>query len=1001
MFRRAVLGIVLLFVAAAANAQSSAIVGRVASEGGRPVSGATVAARSESVSREAVTDSAGAFRFSALAAGLYTLTVRRVGYRSAEITAVRVAIGQTVSLEVTLTQAARQLSTIHVVTSPISVDVGTPELSLRLDRTFTELLPSARDASSLIALIPGARREQLWGGAPGITNDYQLDGVSMNHPGIGGDFLSLSVDWVETLDIRGLGAGAEHGNFQGGIINAITKTGTNDRRFAFRTNYESPKLTSSNFNVTDVGSEQAGRQEVSGEALGALSRDKLFYFAAGQFVRRDLRSLDLSTPADGDFQSVQEGRVEGRGLAKLTWLPALGQRADFLAGFSTSEIENAGINGLDDPSATQRVARPTSYFQAAWSRTPDARRSLDIRVAGFTSRETRDGYEGTAVPGIRIFQLGRQPGFQNAVFTERTEPSSLAGSITQRVSGRAFGVDHQLVLGAEIARGKWRDRRTRNGGVTWRPYADNNPGLNPLDATTWQSVGSEWGGEVRLDSDVTSDALFAQSYMTLGTRLTITPGLRYGRWSGYLTPTCDGTATSLPADTCYRFEAVRANGFDPRIGLAWDMTGHGTTALKIHVGRYHQGMYSRFFDRAAGGNVYTNERFYYSGPVFPDSRRTFTERQRDAAGSAFPGNFDEKILNETGRVEGYRQPYVDQAVVSFEKSFGTSWKAEAVYTRRTNGDIVGLLDRNRARNYTLIRNVLVDHRFFRGTVLDASGERLVLPEMYVANQDLQAALAAARFLRPGTTELAGLDAAYIDGLTWNPDVVLTTVSEAKRRYDQVTLMLKSYHARWRAEGSLTGAQLRGNVAGVAGYGTTGSRFSAGPFVRPNEGINAHGLLPDALELEGKVWVTAQLRPTVQVGALFTHILGERFTPSYEFQGRYVYLVSGGTVALDQAIVRQIVGQTIFTEPRGSRQYASRDVMDAHIEWRARPGVFFTGDLFNVFGSPAITSVRTTLGEHVATDPSTYFGAPRLRVNPRTLRVGLRVDGGIDGRAGLR
>src|SRR5258707_1161221 len=174
-----------------------------------------------SVAREALANADGRFRLASLTAGLYTVTVRKVGYRSVAEDAVRVANAQTVTLTVSLTQAPRRLSTIEVVSSPTSIDVSTTALATRLERQITELLPTARDASSLIALVPGARKDQLWGGAAGASNDYQMDGVSMNHPGRGGDFLSLSVDWIDALEVRGLGAGAESGNFQGGIINAI------------------------------------------------------------------------------------------------------------------------------------------------------------------------------------------------------------------------------------------------------------------------------------------------------------------------------------------------------------------------------------------------------------------------------------------------------------------------------------------------------------------------------------------------------------------------------------------------------------------------------------------------------------------------------------------------------------------------------------------------------------------------------------------------------------
>ena len=939
----------------------------------------------KSVARDAVTDARGAFRLTSLTAGTYVVTVHRVGYRNAELPGVRVADGQTRTLSVTLTQAPTQLSTIHVVTSPTSVDATTPELTTRLDRTFTALLPSARDASSLIALVPGARKGQLWGGAPGVSNNYQLDGVPMNHPGVGGDFLGLSVDWIESLEIKGLGAGAEHGNFQGGVINAITKTGTNERRYAIRSNYESPRLTATNFDIDEQGVEQAGRREIAGEALGPLARDRLFYFVAGQYVGRDLRSPDLTTPAARDFQPTREVQVNARAIAKLTWLPALGQRVDLLAGVSSLGVEHAGINGVDDATATLRVSHPTSYYGLSWNNSSSSRNQVEVRVAGFMSSESRTGYKGPESPGVHLLQAGRQPKWQNAAFDERRDPSSVSASAEWRTRQQLW-TEHQLLVGGEVSRGRWRDERTRNGGLTWRPYPVDSVAFDPKDQTTWQAVGSEWGGDIRLDSDVGNAAVFLQDQFALGSRLTLTPGIRFGRWSGYIRPQCGATSTA-----CYRFEAVHAEGLDPRVGAAWDVTGRNTLAVKAHWGRYHQGMYSLFFDRAQGANVYANQRFYYSAPPLTTLYKTYTTSQRDSAASGFQTfGFSESTLDASGRVEGYKQPYVDQAVLAVEKSFGSAWKAEVMYTSRRNGDIVGLVDRNLATNYSPLRGVHVDNWYVRGVILDAHGKALVLPEVLVANIALQDYLAELNGRRRYPARLFGYDTGYIRALTWNPDIVLSTVPAARRRYDQVTLMLRTVQSAWRAEGSLTGARLKGNVPGVTGYGTTATRFSAGPFVNPNEAINGDGYLPDALEMEGKLWFTARLPRSWQGGLFYTHTFGERFAPSFTIEGRYAYSDTA-PASIPDKIFRHAFGQSILVEPRGSRRYASRDVLDAHLEWHGPRRILLTFDLFNVTGEDALVQVKTALEDQFASDPTTRFGAARLRTAPRTLRIGLRVE----------
>ena len=100
---------------------------------------------------------------------------------------------------------------------------------------------------------------------------------------------------------------------------------------------------------------------------------------------------------------------------------------------------------------------------------------------------------------------------------------------------------------------------------------------------------------------------------------------------------------------------------------------------------------------------------------------------------------------------------------------------------------------------------------------------------------------------------------------------------------------------------------------------------------------------------------------MQGGILYTHILGERFTPSFDILGRYAYKDASGTVLPDE-LFKQVLGQTILVEQRGDRQYASRDIVDLHWEWRTPRRASVLLDLFNVLGSDALTLINTNIGD---------------------------------------
>jgi hypothetical protein len=942
--------------------------------------------------QSATTDAEGNFRIRGLEAGLYKVNARRIGFREANLQSLRIISGQTTEVRIVLTASPTQLSTVEVRVTATSIDPTTTEIARRLEVANVELVPMGRDANSLIALVPGAAKGFVWGGASDATNNYKLDGVSVNHPGTGGDFLSPSIDWIEALEVRGLGAGAEYGDFQGGIINAVTRTGTNDWRGTLRANYISPSLTGTNIQPNEEGAEQSKRQELSGEMSGPLVKDRLFYFVGGLLLNRDIAVPDLTTVVLDDTRPVQQEFRDKRGIAKLTYRPGATDRIDALVSHTDGKVEHAELNGLDDPSGALKVSSPTTFYELAWAHA-NATSSLDARIAGFDSRENRLGYEGDNIPGVRIFTRGRQPIFQNSPFSLRVEPRSIGGNVTWKKQHGLGRGENKIALGIEYNRGYWQADRTRNGGLTWLPYVDPATGtVDPTDAPSWLEVASEWGGEMHVNSDVENLGVFLQDYLTVVPNVTITPGIRFGRWSGWLTPFNSDEG---------RFLAARDQAIEPRIGVVWDITRRNDFVLKAHWGQFHQAMNSVFFDRAAGGNVYTNQRFYFQGPILESSRRVYTPAERDAkladpdvfSSDVFSRTYQESVLNEEGVVENYKQPFIQQAVLALEKKFGPRWKAELSYTNRINKNIVGLVDRNLEKNYSVLHDVIVRDRVTAETVFDQLGNPLVLETVYVSNRDLIADLIRRRdglFRRPPTPGYTFDD---INRLFWQPDVALTTVEGGKRTFNQLSAVVRTEQPHWNASTSLTYTRLRGNIAGLNGFGTTGNEFTAGAAVRPNEAINFDGYLPDFPSFESKTWISGELLYGIRGGALLTTSLGNYFAPSFQLGPRFRFQASDQS-PLDDALFDQVRGQTILLEERGARKYQSRINLDLRAEKEfATRGMkwIVTADLFNATASDAIVERNLTINDQVNTDPTSIFAAPRRRVNPTALQVGFRLE----------
>jgi hypothetical protein len=569
--------------------QTGAIRGRVVDQGGQPLAGATVAAAQPdgSYPRAVQSDAAGAFRLTFLPPGTYTVRVRLLGYRPVEVTGVTVRATQTAPLTVTLARSSVELQAVSVVASPVEIsrattEVGTTTLSAR----ERELLPTPRDANSLLQFTPGARPGQVYGGSTDQANLYQLDGVMANQPGRGGAFLLPNVDWIQSIEVKGLGAGAEYGNFQGGLVNIVTKSGTNTFQGALRGFYEGAGLNATNINAREQGSQLADRYEINGEIRGPILRDRLYYYLSGQDTRRATEVIDASAPAGAGlrFLDLESVTRDQRFLGKLTFQATARDILNASVGYISTATERSGLAAFDSPDATYRIEQPTTFYNLSYQRTFTGRTFLEAKVSGYTGRDDQLPYGGSARSAVKI--LGQPGQFRNSFYTRNNRPATTSATLNVDTYQTLAGMEHHLKLGGEFSIGTWRERRTRNGNLTWY-YAPRSDATREQDASTpanWQDLEfgdgtyatSDWGGDIDLNARVDQGAVWLQDYIQVTRRLSIAPGLRFGTWAGYLTPGNGGSEVRGTA----RFRAASTTAVDPRLGATFDVTGRNTLVMK-------------------------------------------------------------------------------------------------------------------------------------------------------------------------------------------------------------------------------------------------------------------------------------------------------------------------------------------------------------------------------------------------------------------------------------
>jgi outer membrane receptor protein involved in Fe transport len=240
----ALIAVSLLAVPAAAQEQRGSILGVVTDASGAVLPGVTVEARSPSVVgvSTSVTDDQGNYRFPALPPGTYQVSANLTGFVAASVTDAVVTLGKQLTINLTMKLAGLTESVTVTAESPI-IDVKANAVTASVDSTLIALIPKGRGLLSVLTQIPGTNNENRGGGlmidgASGSENRFVVDGVDRTNArtgtataitatnGSGGTEIVMQ-DFIEEVQVKQSGWNAEYRAALGGVVNAVTKTGSN------------------------------------------------------------------------------------------------------------------------------------------------------------------------------------------------------------------------------------------------------------------------------------------------------------------------------------------------------------------------------------------------------------------------------------------------------------------------------------------------------------------------------------------------------------------------------------------------------------------------------------------------------------------------------------------------------------------------------------------------------------------------------------------------------
>src|SRR6266481_2358812 len=291
-----------------AQITTATVQGDVLDEKGGSVPGATVEAKNLDTNfvRTETTNADGHFVILNLAPGHYTLTISKQGFASVLQQNLDLTVGQvlTIPVKLKISSVAQQI----VVSDVPVVEVTKTESSSTLNEIAVANTPVlGRKFEDLLTLTPGVAITQgpdgdeiNFNGQRGIFNNVSLDGGDYNNGFFGEQeggqraAIDITLEAVKEFQVVASGANAEFGRTAGGVINVITKSGTNDFHGSAFEYFRTEALTAATSDGKPL--DNFRRNQFGGSFGGPLVKDKLFFFAAGEGIREDLSRKNLSVP---------------------------------------------------------------------------------------------------------------------------------------------------------------------------------------------------------------------------------------------------------------------------------------------------------------------------------------------------------------------------------------------------------------------------------------------------------------------------------------------------------------------------------------------------------------------------------------------------------------------------------------------------------------------------------------------------------------------------------
>lgn len=711
----------LLAGGALAQQTTGDIKGRVTDALGNIVPNASVSAHNigTGLTRTATTDEAGEFTLTQLPAGRYDVTIEAQSFSKALLKELELNVGATQSLKIEL-KPGEISETVEVASDGALVETTTSELGRNItpaevqnlpliNRTFANLSIIAPEARPVGSFDPTKTRvgNIAFSGGDGRQVDVNVDGGNNKDNVVGSLLQNFAYESIQEFQVLQHRWTAESGRSVGGVVNVITKSGSNDFHGSAFYNFRNQSLRARDFFEKESNSEKPdfSRQEFGGSIGGRIIRDKLFFFGA---IER--------------FRERQNLLVQDQQLVQIAAIPGITPSQIIPTPYNDTLLSIKVDNQISD--------KQSMFYRYSYQKNDSPNDQFDITVpadllGGNTNNNELHSFvinHTYSLSPTKLNQFSFQfQDFENAILGVTNEPNLLFPSVQSGANANVpqvtterkwqFRDDFSVLAGNHGLKFGVNYIRTRLGGnfffgangyqITFfddpLTIRNNLNGSYPNGFATPGAVAqidfSAGDGDTSQPT-IHQLAFYVQDDWRVTPRLTLNLGLRWdaninilidqteNRTMRILSQLNEERARAITTDDLSR-TTPSYKEFQPRVGFAYDLKGDGRTVIR--------GGYGIFYDQ-----IFSNLTVFSLQQTHPLIYQTLLSQANTAVGVGQLATFRFGVdplpapvgatgtdleFGAFGRINDPRMqdPYVQKFSLGFETQLGTQYVLSSDY----------------------------------------------------------------------------------------------------------------------------------------------------------------------------------------------------------------------------------------------------------------------------------------------------------------------------------